>query len=158
MLNYTTQASDRWPFKLTAPVEFQHINLELAQYLLDSPWWQKRHITTPIGPGRSSVRPTLRVLAGYAWDGASIPGVDLLPDGVAERIQRPLMRGSLLHDVLYQALREGRLKPTRRMRWLADKEYRRLIRQDGVGWFRAEYQYRALRLFGWRAAGLRWWQ
>ena len=38
----------------------------------------------------------LRIKTGYAWDGASGPAIDT----------RNFMRGSLVHDALYQLMRE----------------------------------------------------
>ena len=42
---------------------------------------------------------TLTIKKGYAWDGPSGPTVDT----------RNFMRGSLVHDALYQLMREGAL-------------------------------------------------
>ena len=77
---------------------------------------------------------------GYAWDGASGPTIDT----------RSFMRGSLVHDILYQAIGEGRLalswRPT------ADRELYRICREDGMWKFRAHYVLRAVRKLGgvWR--------
>ena len=56
------------------------------------------------------------------------------------------MRGSLVHDVLYQAIREGHL--TLKDRKAADKILYRLCREDGMNRVRAWYTYRTVRLFG----------
>ena len=71
--------------------------------------------------------------AGYAWDGAS---------GAADTAS--IMRASLVHDALYQMIREG--SPI--VRKEADKELYRLCREGGMWWFRAQYVYWAVRLFG----------
>jgi len=82
----------------------------------------------------------LCVRAGYAWDGPSGPTLDT----------RTFMRGSLAHDALYQLIREGLLPPEARR--TADEILYRLCREDGMGWVRAQYVYRSVRLFGGLAA------
>lgn len=79
-------------------------------------------------------RGLLFVKHGYAWDGPSGPAVDT-PD---------FMRASLAHDALYQLLRQGYLDGSCRI--LADRELRRICRQDGMSWFRASYVYLGVRL------------
>ncbi|MDX1645827.1 MAG: hypothetical protein R3304_01690 [Longimicrobiales bacterium] len=78
---------------------------------------------------------TLR--SGYAWDGPSGPSVDT----------PSFMRGSLVHDALYQLMRLGALD-TRRWRDTADRELRRMCREDGMPGIRAWWVYRAVRWFG----------
>jgi hypothetical protein len=70
---------------------------------------------------------------GYAWDGAS---------GAIDT--KSIMRASLVHDALYQMIREG-LPIVRKE---ADKEFYRIMRKDGMWWIRAQYIYWAVRLFG----------
>jgi hypothetical protein len=83
----------------------------------------------------------LLVTAGYAWDGASGPAMDT----------PTIMRASLVHDALYQLIRLGSLdKPTWKPR--ADKELRRICREDGMSRFRSWYVYQAVRLGGGKAA------
>ena len=91
-----------------------------------------------IGHGYFSLDPTgwLMVRRGYAWDGPSGPACDT-PSA---------MRGSLVHDVLYQALRLGLLASA--WREVADREYRRLCLEDGMWRLRAAYHFAALRWFG----------
>lgn len=76
------------------------------------------------------------ILAGYRWDGPSGPTVDT----------ETFMRGSLVHDALYQAIREGHLPMSARAQ--ADKILYRMCREDGMGRIRAWYTYRAVRVFG----------
>ncbi len=83
----------------------------------------------------------LRISAGYAWDGPSGPTFDT----------RNFMRGSLVHDALYQLMRE-RLLDHRKDRKHADKLLRIIVRKDGMSWIRAWWVYRAVRLFGGSAA------
>lgn len=73
---------------------------------------------------------------GYAWDGPSGPTIDT-PSA---------MRGSLVHDALYQLIRLEKLPKSARKQ--ADKEYRRICVEDGMSKFRASLHFDALRLFG----------
>lgn len=86
----------------------------------------------------------LEVCTGYAWDGPSGPTFDT----------RSFLRGSLVHDALYQLLRTGRL-PSDPWRLRADVLLRDLCREDGMSWFRSAYVYAAVRVFGGRAARAR---
>lgn len=72
----------------------------------------------------------------YAWDGASGPAIDT-PN---------FMRGSLVHDALYQLMKLNLLP--KRYRKTADKLLRQICRQDGMSFLRAFYVYRAVRRFG----------
>lgn len=78
----------------------------------------------------------LTVAKGYAWDGASGPTVDT----------KDSMRGSLLHDALYQLIREGQLP--RDFKQLADQLFYSMCRRDGMGVVRAWLWFRALVRFG----------
>ncbi len=85
---------------------------------------------------RLDVDGTLSIKEGYAWDGPSGPTVDT-PN---------FMRGSLVHDALYQLLREGHLAQL--LREAADQELRRLCLEDGMSSLRAWWVYRGVRLGG----------
>jgi hypothetical protein len=74
----------------------------------------------------------LVIRKGYAWDGPSGPTIDT----------RSSMRGSLVHDALYQMIREGLLPATARLR--ADEELRRLCIEDGMWKWRAALWFRAV--------------
>ena len=76
----------------------------------------------------------------YAWDGPSGPTIDT----------KSFMRASLVHDVLYQLMREECLDQTYRS--YADKLLRKICLEDGMWRFRALYLYYGLRLFAKRAA------
>jgi len=78
----------------------------------------------------------LTISNGYAWDGASGPTIDT----------DSFMRGSLVHDALYQLIASKRLSKDHRK--AADKILYRLCREDGMPWFRAQYVYYAVRKFG----------
>jgi hypothetical protein len=82
----------------------------------------------------------LWVRHGYAWNGASGPTVDT----------RDSMRGSLVHDALYQLIREGLLEPEQRRN--ADRELREICVEDGMPEVRAGYWFAAVRCFGTGAA------
>lgn len=83
----------------------------------------------------------LDVKRGYAWDGPSGPTYDT-PD---------FMRASVVHDALYQLMRE-QLLDARRWREVADDLLRDICQADGMAPRRAAIIHRALRLFGERAA------
>ena len=72
----------------------------------------------------------------YCWDGSSGPTYDT----------PGLMRASLFHDALYQAMREGLIDIKNRKK--ADRIYRRICLEDGMSWVRAWLHYRVLRLLG----------
>jgi hypothetical protein len=76
----------------------------------------------------------LFVKKGYAWDGPSGPTIDT----------KTFMRGALIHDALYQLMREGFLGGDCRKR--ADEELRRICLEDGMCQFRACWVYWAVRL------------
>lgn len=78
----------------------------------------------------------LSVRQWYAWDGPSGPTIDT----------KDFMHGSLVHDALYQLMREGHLPLV--FKDLADKELHRLCLEDGMSRLRAWYVYQAVRLFG----------
>jgi hypothetical protein len=78
----------------------------------------------------------LTIRAGYAWDGPSGPTFDT-PNA---------MRGSLVHDALYQLIGEGVL--TFGHRDAADCELARICREDGMHSIRAGIWYQAVKAFG----------
>jgi hypothetical protein len=72
----------------------------------------------------------------YAWDGPSGPTIDT----------RNFMRGSLVHDALYQLMRLSILDyKVHRKR--ADEILKEICLEDGMSSFRAWYVYQALHLF-----------
>jgi len=82
----------------------------------------------------------LVVHSGYAWDGPSGPTIDT----------KSFMRGSLVHDALYQLMRERLIPQTCRKQ--ADIELHKICLEDGMNKFRAWYVYHAVRLFAASAA------
>jgi hypothetical protein len=88
----------------------------------------------------------LTLKKGYAWDGPSGPTVDT----------KNFMRASLVHDALYQLMREDLVGNgdgvRKQFREDADKLLRRMVRKDGMSWPRWVWVYQGLRLFGNAAA------
>jgi len=78
----------------------------------------------------------LFIKPGYQWDGASGPAVNT----------SNFIISSLVHDVLYQAIREGIID--KKYKKDADKELYLLCREYGMNLFRAQYVYIAVKLFG----------
>ncbi len=89
-----------------------------------------------LGPLEITVSGKLIIRKGYAWDGPSGPTRD----------SKNFMRASLVHDALYQLLREKILAPSEREG--ADQIMRRICLEDGMSGFRAWYVYHGVRLFG----------
>jgi hypothetical protein len=79
---------------------------------------------------------TLTIAKGYAWDGPSGPTVDT----------KNWMRASLVHDALYQLMREGFIDLTLRAK-TDDLMYAHL-REDGMSRPRARTAYYGVRIFG----------
>ena len=77
---------------------------------------------------------------GYAWDGPSGPTTDTLN----------FMRGSLVHDALYQLMRNGLMD--QKLRDEADEELKRICLEDGMTRLRAWLVHRGVRLGGGPAA------
>jgi len=73
---------------------------------------------------------------GYAWDGASGPAINT----------KNFVRGSLVHDALYQLIRIGVLPRTARK--TADEALRSIVIEDGMSHIRASWVYAAVRAFG----------
>lgn len=89
------------------------------------------------GPGWGANMMTLIVKKGYAWDGPSGPTIDT----------KNFMRGSLVHDALYQLIRLEYLDKNI-YRSIADEELYRCCREDRMSWLRANIVYYSLRVFG----------
>lgn len=82
----------------------------------------------------------LHISAGYSWDGPSGPTIDT-PN---------FMQGSLVHDALYQMIREEYLDYDHRK--YADELLREMCMEDSMSWIRATLVYYAVRIFGASAA------
>lgn len=83
----------------------------------------------------------LTIAKGYAWDGPSGPTVDT----------KNFMRGSLVHDALYQLMREGHLTEET-YRDDADRLLQKICKEDGMWALRAWWVYQGVHLFGKPAA------
>jgi hypothetical protein len=78
----------------------------------------------------------LEIPKGYAWDGPSGPTIDT-PD---------FMRGSLVHDVLYQLIRIEKIPL--QYKAYADLLLKKICLEDGMSSFRANYVYLSVKFFG----------
>jgi len=85
---------------------------------------------------RLGVDGTLEIRNGYAWDGPSGPTIDT----------RNFMRGSLVHDALYQLMREADLDKAT-WRKTADEELVRFCGLDGMSRVRRWWVLKAVRRF-----------
>ena len=77
----------------------------------------------------------LFISRGYAWDGPSGPAIDT----------PSFMQASLVHDALYQLMREGLIDINYRKD--ADLMLYKIARQDGMWYIRALWTYYAVRRF-----------
>ena len=82
----------------------------------------------------------LEIKKGYAWDGPSGPTIDTLN----------FMRGSLVHDALYQLIREKAIPYS--FKDYTDQLLKKICREDGMSRFRAWYVYQAVKWFGHKGA------
>lgn len=115
----------RYKYQLVEPYS---LNIGLSGYTVDLAF-------LTLGTGG-----LLTLATGYAWDGPSGPTCDT-PD---------FMRGSLVHDALYQLIRLEHV-PYRYKRF-ADLLLKKNCLEDGMCKYRAAYVYWAVRLFGGAAA------
>lgn len=89
-------------------------------------------------PYATSKNGILEIKKGYAWDGASGPVINT----------RDTLVASLVHDVLYQAMRLNLIKPNSANRKIADKNFFEILKMHGVNSIRRKVWYFAVRLFG----------
>ena len=82
----------------------------------------------------------LLIKSGYCWDGASGPAID----------SKNFMRASLVHDALYQMLRNQQLPAALRLQ--ADQQMLSILKHDGMSWPRRWWVYQGVRIFGGQAA------
>lgn len=83
-----------------------------------------------------SVSGDLIIRKGFAWDGPSGPTIDT----------KNFMRGSLVHDALYQMMREGFLD--RKWKYRADRLLQEMCIEDGMSKIRAWWVYQGVATFG----------
>ncbi len=112
----------------------------LDDYAIDIAIFPAGDILEPAPPRESYIRLDRRgrlvISKFYAWDGPSGPTCDT-PD---------FMRGSLVHDALYQLIRAGRIPESSRAH--ADDLLRDICIADGMSRFRAWYVHKGVRCFG----------
>ncbi len=82
----------------------------------------------------------LSIAAGYAWDGPSGPTIDT----------KNFLRGSLVHDALYQLIRDHKIDESNRL--VADQILYDTCRADGMNILRAYMVKKAVNWFGGSAA------
>ena len=75
---------------------------------------------------------------GYTWNGASGATIDT-PD---------TYRASCVHDALYAMIHVS--EAGRQARLAADRNFLRMLKEDGMPWIRRWTWYLFVRLFGWR--------
>ena len=100
-------------------------------------------VGTPIRPARTigtiyislNASGVLDIAKGYAWDGPSGIAFDTLN----------FMRGSMIHDALYQLVREGHLEPFNKD--AIDRLLQAICIEDGMSRLRAWWVYHGVRLF-----------
>lgn len=109
----------------------QDYTIDLTPY---APSWKTFHV---VGDYIMMKEGVLTIMRGYAWDGPSGPTVDTLN----------FMRGSLIHDALYQLIRE-KFIPKDGFRQLADDLLYRVCLEDGMTKVRALWVYYGVRVGG----------
>lgn len=125
-MNYEIIKHPRYKYKLT----------ETTKHHLLSYFPHRFNIITPYIILSNGV---LIMNKGYAWDGPSGPTIDTVD----------FLKGSLVHDALYQLIREKHLP--RKYRKIADKELKKICIKQGMPSWRVWYVYAAVRIFGWYA-------
>lgn len=100
------------------------------------------HVESPVDTGLLAITSdgVLTIRKGYSWDGPSGPTIDT----------KNFMQGSLVHDALYQLMREEILPQSARKK--ADEILREICRKDGMSKVRAWYVYNGVRIGGASAA------
>jgi len=83
-----------------------------------------------------SIKGELTIKSGYAWDGPSGVSIDT----------KDFMRGSLVHDALYQLLRTGLVNHNTKRN--ADNKLKEVCLEDGMWTMRAWWVYEAVDTFG----------
>lgn len=113
-------------------------------YTVDIPIKPEADIASPSTFIQLTKQGKLTLKQGYAWDGPSGPTIDTLN----------FMRGSLVHDALYQLMREGSLVSSEAVdyRLQADKLLQQMCIEDGMSKIRAQWVYLGVRLGGEPAA------
>ena len=106
-------------------------------YTFKIPIKPKEGVSSPSGFIALTANGLLTIKKGYAWDGPSGPAIDTLN----------FMRGSLVHDALYQLMRE-KLLDQNTTRKPADQLLQKMCKADGMSAIRAWWVYNILRIAG----------
>ena len=107
----------------------------VEQYKVYTPIYPTTLIALPLV--QLNLAGLLTIQSGYAWDGPSGPTVDTVT----------FMRGSLIHDALYQLMRHNLLDHTL-YREPADRFLQECCRADGMSQLRSWWVYWGARLGG----------
>jgi len=78
----------------------------------------------------------IEIFRGFPWDGCSGPTI----------ATKTTVRAGLVHDFLYRLIRHGLLEPI--WREAADREFKRILLEDGCNRVRAWYFHRSVVAFG----------
>ena len=105
-------------------MDIYRVNIELEGQTVDTPYVKLR------------ADGLLEIARGYAWDGPSGPTLDT----------PSFMRGSLVHDALYQLIRIRKLPLA--YREFADLLLQKICLEDGMCPIRAGWVYLGVKLFG----------
>ena len=81
---------------------------------------------------------SLLICKKYRWDGCSGPTID----------DPTNQRAGLVHDSIYQLMAEGLLSDG--WRAYADRLFFKILREDGMPYWRAQYYWLGVRLAGWK--------
>lgn len=128
----------KYKYMLTQNIDFfvdDFPLIEIKNYILIS----KRFSTLIDDTGKTLDKIKITIKKGYCWDGGSGPAID----------NKPMIKASLLHDALYQIIREGKVSKIWRKK--ADQLFRKELIENGTCKIRAYWCYLAVRLFGWIA-------
>lgn len=125
----------------SAPDSIHYRPLRHYKYQLMSPYRHRTELRPPAEISTDdrwvalTIEGELIFRRGYAWDGPSGPAIDT----------RNFMRASLVHDGLYQLMRESLLD--REYRKAADRLLYEICIADGMTRLRAFFVYWAVRVF-----------
>lgn len=120
--NYQYRKIDHPEHKYEMIEEFYFIDPNIVKYKCD-------HDFFSIGNGCITAR------KGYAWDGCSGPTID----------DDTNMRASLFHDIWYQAMSEKLLPRNWRTRRAGDKLFLKILKEDGMPWYRRTAYFYSVR-------------
>jgi len=117
-------------------------DLKGYKYMLEEPVFYQTNLPPCLGNKYLEISPSgvLKIRMGYCWDGPSGPTFDT----------KTFMLGSLVHDALYQLMREQQLDTTYRA--YADQLLHDICVQQGMCKFRAWYVHGMVESFGARHA------